>query len=182
MGERTPVRRCLSNRVIDAENSGFPIAPILMCVGRLTMASTEAIYHREEEVVETIEITAGKWTILVVRRLADGKQRFNALRRQLSGISQKTLTTTLQGSGARRVRRTHVLSDHSAARRVRADRPGARAPRNDQRLGRLHPQASRLHRVGPPAVRRNERPVGLRIGSLGISRRRRNTVGGAEGR
>ena len=61
------------------------------------MASTEAIYHREEEVVETIEITAGKWTILVVRRLADGKQRFNELRRQLSGISQKTLTTTLRG-------------------------------------------------------------------------------------
>jgi DNA-binding HxlR family transcriptional regulator len=61
------------------------------------MADTAAIYHREEEVVETIEITAGKWTILVVRRLADGKQRFNELRRQLTGISQKTLTTTLRG-------------------------------------------------------------------------------------
>lgn len=61
------------------------------------MASTTAIYHREEEVVETIEVTAGKWTILVVRRLGDGKQRFNELRRQLSGISQKTLTTTLRG-------------------------------------------------------------------------------------
>ena len=61
------------------------------------MASTTAIYHREEEVVETIEITAGKWTILVVRRLSGGKQRFNELRRQLSGISQKTLTTTLRG-------------------------------------------------------------------------------------
>jgi DNA-binding HxlR family transcriptional regulator len=57
------------------------------------MANTRAI-HREEEV---IEISAGKWTILVVRRLGDGKQRFNELRRQLDGISQKTLTTTLRG-------------------------------------------------------------------------------------
>jgi DNA-binding HxlR family transcriptional regulator len=61
------------------------------------MATTAAIYRRGEEVVETLEITAGKWTILVVRRLGDGKQRFNELRRQLSGISQKTLTTTLRG-------------------------------------------------------------------------------------
>ena len=61
------------------------------------MASTAAIYRREEAAVETLEISAGKWTILVVRRLGDGKQRFNQLRRQLSGISQKTLTTTLRG-------------------------------------------------------------------------------------
>ena len=61
------------------------------------MANTAAIYREEEAVVETIEITAGKWTILVVRRLGDGKRRFNELRRQLTGISQKTLTTTLRG-------------------------------------------------------------------------------------
>ena len=60
------------------------------------MAGTAAIYRREEA-VETISISGGKWTILVVRRLGEGKQRFNALRRRLSGISQKTLTTTLRG-------------------------------------------------------------------------------------
>lgn len=62
------------------------------------MASTTAIYHRDEEAVaETISLSAGKWTIMVVRRLGDGKHRFNQLRRELTGISQKTLTTTLRG-------------------------------------------------------------------------------------
>jgi DNA-binding HxlR family transcriptional regulator len=61
------------------------------------MARTAAIYRGEEEVVETLVVAGGKWTVLVVRRLGEGKQRFNALRRQLSGISQKTLTTTLRG-------------------------------------------------------------------------------------
>jgi DNA-binding HxlR family transcriptional regulator len=61
------------------------------------MANTAAIYREETAVVETLEISAGKWTILVVRRLGDGKRRFNELRRELSGISQKTLTTTLRG-------------------------------------------------------------------------------------
>jgi DNA-binding HxlR family transcriptional regulator len=61
------------------------------------MATIAAIDHREEAAYETLEISAGKWTILVVRRLGNGKQRFNELRRQLSGISQKTLTTTLRG-------------------------------------------------------------------------------------
>jgi DNA-binding HxlR family transcriptional regulator len=60
------------------------------------MTTTTAIYHREEEVVETLVLTAGKWTILVVRRLGGGKLRFNELRRELAGISQKTLTTTLR--------------------------------------------------------------------------------------
>jgi DNA-binding HxlR family transcriptional regulator len=61
------------------------------------MASTAAIYHRgEEAVVETLSISGGKWTVMVVRRLGEGKHRFNQLRRELSGISQKTLTTTLR--------------------------------------------------------------------------------------
>jgi DNA-binding HxlR family transcriptional regulator len=59
------------------------------------MARTTAI-TRGEEAVETLAISGGKWTIVVVRRLGSGKQRFNELRRHLSGISQKTLTTTLR--------------------------------------------------------------------------------------
>jgi len=40
---------------------------------------------------------ADKWTVLVIRRLADGTLRFSQLRRAISGISQKALTSTLRG-------------------------------------------------------------------------------------
>ncbi len=39
---------------------------------------------------------AASGPILVVTRLGEGKLRFNELRRELSGISQKTLTSTLR--------------------------------------------------------------------------------------
>ncbi len=37
-----------------------------------------------------------KWSVLVVARLGHGPLRFSALRRQIDGISQKMLTTTLR--------------------------------------------------------------------------------------
>jgi DNA-binding HxlR family transcriptional regulator len=37
-----------------------------------------------------------KWTILVIRVLGDGPQRFNALRREVGEISQKMLASTLR--------------------------------------------------------------------------------------
>ena len=37
-----------------------------------------------------------KWTILVVRTLGRGPQRFNALRREVGEISQKMLSSTLR--------------------------------------------------------------------------------------
>jgi len=37
-----------------------------------------------------------KWSVLVVARLGEGPLRFSALRRQIDGISQKMLTTTLR--------------------------------------------------------------------------------------
>lgn len=38
-----------------------------------------------------------KWTVFVVRLLADGPMRFNALKRAVDGISQRMLTLTLRG-------------------------------------------------------------------------------------
>lgn len=38
-----------------------------------------------------------KWSVLVVVQLGCGRKRFSELRRALSGISQKMLTTTLRG-------------------------------------------------------------------------------------
>lgn len=37
-----------------------------------------------------------KWAMLIVTRLAEGPQRFSALRRQIGGISQKMLSQTLK--------------------------------------------------------------------------------------
>jgi DNA-binding HxlR family transcriptional regulator len=38
-----------------------------------------------------------KWTVLVVELLGNGPMRFSELRREIGGISQKMLTTTLRG-------------------------------------------------------------------------------------
>jgi DNA-binding HxlR family transcriptional regulator len=52
---------------------------------------------------------ADRWTILVMRSLCagDGRLRFNALRREIGGVSQKTLTQCL-----RRLQRNGLVERH----------------------------------------------------------------------
>ncbi len=38
-----------------------------------------------------------KWSVLIVMTLGDGPRRFNELKRQIGGVSQRTLTLTLRG-------------------------------------------------------------------------------------
>ena len=45
---------------------------------------------------ELLSRVGDKWTILVIRSLSAGPQRFNALRREIGDISQKMLVTTLR--------------------------------------------------------------------------------------
>jgi DNA-binding HxlR family transcriptional regulator len=47
-------------------------------------------------VTATADILAGKWTILLVRDLADGRCRFCELERSLEGISPRTLSLRLR--------------------------------------------------------------------------------------
>src|SRR3954453_7680342 len=47
-------------------------------------------------VCRTSEIISGKWTLLVIRDLADGSQRFCELERSLEGISPRTLSLRLR--------------------------------------------------------------------------------------
>ena len=42
------------------------------------------------------EIISGKWTLLVIRDLADGSRRFCELERSLDGISPRTLSLRLR--------------------------------------------------------------------------------------
>ncbi len=45
---------------------------------------------------QALALIADKWAVLVITTLAGGSWRYNALRRELSGISQKMLTQTLR--------------------------------------------------------------------------------------
>ncbi|MCW0182453.1 MAG: helix-turn-helix transcriptional regulator [Zavarzinia sp.] len=70
--------------------------------------------YTEEQVVETIPIVrpvleqiAHKWSILVLTFLCEEPKRFNALRRRLDGITQKSLTETL-----RRLERNGLVERH----------------------------------------------------------------------
>jgi len=47
-------------------------------------------------VCATADIICGKWTILVIRDLAEGRSRFCELERSLSGISPRTLSLRLR--------------------------------------------------------------------------------------
>ena len=47
-------------------------------------------------VCRTAEVVCGKWTLLVVRDLAEGSSRFCELERSLEGISPRTLSLRLR--------------------------------------------------------------------------------------
>lgn len=69
----------------------------------------------KEQVVEnaarihlTLDQVASKWAVMVITNLCDEPQRFNTIKRRLSGVTQKALTETLRrlernGLVARRV-------------------------------------------------------------------------------
>jgi DNA-binding HxlR family transcriptional regulator len=45
---------------------------------------------------QALALIADKWAVLVITALARGGMRYNALRRELDGVSQKMLTQTLR--------------------------------------------------------------------------------------
>lgn len=47
-------------------------------------------------VCRTAEVVCGKWTMLVIRDLAEGRSRFCELERSLQGISPRTLSLRLR--------------------------------------------------------------------------------------
>lgn len=48
-------------------------------------------------VSEVLSRVGDKWSVLVVTKLGTGSKRFNELRREIGGISQRMLTLTLRG-------------------------------------------------------------------------------------
>lgn len=55
-----------------------------------------AASNSECPVCRTADVVCGKWTILVIRDLADGCSRFCELERSLEGISPRTLSLRLR--------------------------------------------------------------------------------------
>ena len=47
-------------------------------------------------VCRTAEVVCGKWTLLIIRDLAEGRARFCELERSLEGISPRTLSLRLR--------------------------------------------------------------------------------------
>ena len=68
--------------------------------------------HSDERcpVLETAEIISGKWTLLIIRDLADGRCRFCELERSLDGISPRTPSLRLRALEAEGIiqRRTYA--------------------------------------------------------------------------
>jgi DNA-binding HxlR family transcriptional regulator len=51
---------------------------------------------KECSIVKTLRVIGAKWTILIIRDLLKGTQRFGELRKSLAGVSPKTLSERLK--------------------------------------------------------------------------------------
>ena len=73
----------------------------------ISARSPNAMIENPCPVGSCAEIISGKWTLLVIRDLADGSQRFCELERSLEGISPRTLSLRLR-----------ALEDHGIVERL----------------------------------------------------------------
>lgn len=58
--------------------------------------SMSSLNNSDCPVCRTADIVCGKWTLLVIRDLAEGRSRFCELERSLEGISPRTLSLRLR--------------------------------------------------------------------------------------
>jgi len=62
-------------------------------------------------VCRTADVVCGKWTLLLVRDLAEGRSRFCELERSLTGISPRTLSLRLRALEEEGVVERHTFSE-----------------------------------------------------------------------
>src|SRR2546428_12811531 len=70
-----------------------------------------AISNARCPVCRTSEIISGKWTLLVIRDLADGSRRFCELERSLAGISPRTLSLRLRALEEEGIVKRHTFPE-----------------------------------------------------------------------
>ena len=88
-------------------------------------------------VCRTAEVVCGKWTLLIVRDLAEGRSRFCELERSLGGICPRTLSLRLRALEEEGIVERHTFPEVPPRVRVRADGEGPRAG-SDHRLVRAY--------------------------------------------
>ena len=72
------------------------------------------------------EIVCGKWTLLLVRDLAEGRSRFCELERSLAGISPRTLSLRLRALEEEGIVERHTFPRSRRASSMRSPRRAAR--------------------------------------------------------
>ena len=70
-----------------------------------------AISNATCPVCRTAEVISGKWTLLVIRDLADGSRRFCELERSLEGISPRTLSLRLRALEEQGIVKRHTYPE-----------------------------------------------------------------------
>lgn len=68
----------------------------LLSSGHLAETPRPSVYSAACPTRQLLDRIADKWTTLVLTTLRDDPMRFNALRRQIEGVSQKMLSQTLR--------------------------------------------------------------------------------------
>ena len=90
-----------------------------------------------------------KWSVMVVGMLSrHGTLRFNELKRQINGVSQRMLTLTLRNLERDGLVTRAIFPRNSPPGRIRTDRTGQHAHRPHQRLVGLVRGPSRRHSRG----------------------------------
>src|ERR671937_2976159 len=69
------------------------------------------VKNSECPVCRTAEIIAGKWTLLLIRDLAEDSQRFCELERSLQGISPRTLSLRLRALEEQGIVKRHTYPE-----------------------------------------------------------------------
>jgi DNA-binding HxlR family transcriptional regulator len=62
-------------------------------------------------VCRTAEVVCGKWTLLLIRDLAEGRSRFCELERSLAGISPRTLSLRLRALEVQEIIERHTYGE-----------------------------------------------------------------------
>src|SRR5207247_3737032 len=75
---------------------GLPAIHMLQLVKHCAKLDVRMATNDTCPVCRTAEIVCGKWTLLLIRDLAEGRSRFCELERSLAGISPRTLSLRLR--------------------------------------------------------------------------------------
>src|SRR6187431_2766829 len=70
-----------------------------------------AVSNSRCPVCRTAEVVCGKWTLLVIRDLAEGSSRFCELERSLQGISPRTLSLRLRALEEEGIVERHTFAE-----------------------------------------------------------------------